>query len=272
MPFKTLGPQSARLVTTLYEENRPVFRIGDIQRILDTKEVTARDLARKLVDRAVASRLKPGLYILVPFELGKEREYMGNPLVVARELNDGADYYLSHGTAMEIHGMVTQPRLVFHVTTLNKRRPITIMGAEFRFLASRKEFFFGLTDHWVTKQEQVRISDPERTIIDGLRMPEYCGGLTELAKGIWMKKETLNGNKLVAYALRMEIGAVIRRLGYLMELFQIGTPKTREPLRERLTDTVVRLDPLLPAEGKFLHRWRLQLNVTPEELLAVAKT
>jgi predicted transcriptional regulator of viral defense system len=272
MPFKTLGPQSARLVTTLYEENRPVFRIGDIQRILDTKEVTARDLARKLVDRAVASRLKPGLYILVPFELGKEREYMGNPLVVARELNDGADYYLSHETAMEIHGMVTQPRLVFYVTTLNKRRPITIMGAKFRFLASRKEFFFGLTDHWVTKQEQVRISDPERTIIDGLRMPEYCGGLTELAKGIWIKKETLDSGKLVAYALRMEIGSVIRRLGYLMELFEIGTPRTREPLRKHLTETVVRLDPLLPPKGKFMHRWRLQLNVTPEELLSAVRT
>jgi len=271
MPFKTLGPQSARLVTTLYEENRPVFRVEDIQRILSMKEATARDLARKLVDRAVASRLKPGLYILVPFELGREREYMGNPLIVARELNDGADYYLSHGTAMEIHGMVTQPRLAFYVTTLNKRRPITIMASEFRFLASRKELFFGLTDHWVTKQERVRISDPERTIIDGLRMPEYCGGLTELAKGIWMRKEDLDGTMLVAYALRMDIGAVIRRLGYLMELLQIGSPKMRDPLRERLTETVVRLDPLLPAGGKFFHRWRLQLNVTPEELLAAVR-
>jgi len=272
MPFKTLGPQSARLVTTLYEESRPVFRIADVQRILDMKEANARDLARKLVDRAVASRLKPGLFILVPFELGKEREYMGNPLVVARELNDGADYYLSHGTAMAIHGMVTQPRLVYHVTTLTKRRPITIMGAEFRFLASRKEFFFGLMDHWATKQEQVRVSDPERTIIDGLRMPEYCGGLTELAKGIAMKREFLDSGKLVAYALQMDIGAVIRRLGYLLELFGIGSPKSREPLRERLTDTVVRLDPLLPAGGKFLNRWRLQLNISPEELLSAAQT
>lgn len=272
MPFKTLGPQSARLVTTLYEENRPVFRIADVQRILDMKEANARDLSRKLVDRAVATRLKPGLYILVPFELGKEREYMGNPLVVARELNDGADYYLSHGTAMEIHGMVMQPCLVFHITTLIKRRPITIMGAEFRFLASRKEFFFGLMDHWVTKQEQVQISDPERTIIDGLRMPEYCGGIVELAKGIWMKKEILNGDKLVDYALRMNIGSVIRRLGYLLELLEISSPKMRDPLRKRLTETVVRLDPLLPTEGKFLHRWRLQLNISPEELLSAAKT
>lgn len=272
MPFKTLGPQSARLVTALYEENRPVFRLGDVQRILAMKGDTARNFVRKLVDRAVASRLKPGLYILVPFELGRERAYMGNPLIVARELNNGASYYLSHGTAMEIHGMVTQPRLVFHVTILTNRRPITIMGAEFRFIASRQELFFGLMDHWVTKQKRVRISDPEWTIIDGLRMPEYCGGLTELAKGIWMKKEELDVGRFVNYALRMNIGAVIRRLGYLMELLQIGSPEMRGPLRERLTETVVRLDPLLPAVGKFLHRWRLQLNVTPEELLAVART
>ena len=36
-----------------------------------------------------------------------------------------------------------------------------------------------------------------------------------------------------------------------------------------LTATYQRLDPLLPAEGTFLSRWRLQLNVTPEELDAV---
>ena len=47
MPFKTLGPQSARLVTALYEENRPVFRVGDVQRILTMKEDTARSFVRK---------------------------------------------------------------------------------------------------------------------------------------------------------------------------------------------------------------------------------
>lgn len=51
-----------------------------------------------------------------------------------------------------------------------------------------------------------------------------------------------------------------------------GPLKTRETFRKRLTETVVRLDALLPAGGKFLHRWRLQLNVTPDELLAVVRT
>jgi predicted transcriptional regulator of viral defense system len=33
-----------------------------------------------------------------------------------------------------------------------------------------------------------------------------------------------------------------------------------------LTATYHLLDPVLPAEGKFLSRWRLRLNVSPEEI------
>jgi predicted transcriptional regulator of viral defense system len=271
-PFKTLGPQAAQLVTSLHENNKTVFRLEDVRRILGLEEPSTRSLVRKLVNRGVATRLKPGLFILVPFEMGKERVYMGNPLVVARELAGGRDYYLSHGTAMEIHGMVTQPQLIVHVTTPAKRRPIPIMGTEFRFITSDKDGFFGLMDHWVTKQEKVRISDPERTVLDGLRMPEYCGGLTELAKGIWIKKKDLNNGKLVDYALRMDVGAVIRRLGYLMELYDIGTHENHDRLRHRLTNTYANLDPLLPAEGKYLRKWRLCLNVSPDELLSTVRT
>jgi hypothetical protein len=36
--------------------------------------------------------------------------------------------------------------------------------------------------------------------------------------------------------------------------------------RETLTATYVPLDPMLPKEGLHLRRWRLQLNVTSQEL------
>jgi predicted transcriptional regulator of viral defense system len=68
------------------------------------------------------------------------------------------------------------------------------------------------------------------------------------------------------------VGAVLRRLGFLLEIYDLGTPKERESLRRKLTTTYVCLDPVLPAEGRYLRRWRLQLNVTSEELQAVGKT
>ena len=114
---KTLGPQAAKLVTLLHERGRAVFRLADVRNITGLPEASARSFVRKLVDRGVATRLKSGLFVLVPFELGREGQYLGSPLVVAREIMNGGAYYLSHATAMEIHGMLTQPQLVVMVTT-----------------------------------------------------------------------------------------------------------------------------------------------------------
>jgi predicted transcriptional regulator of viral defense system len=116
------------------------------------------------------------------------------------------------------------------------------------------------------------VSDMEKTIIDGLRQPEYCGGITETAKGIWMRRQDLDAGRLIEYAIKMDIGAVIRRLGYVLELYGIGSPEKLGNLRDHLTDTYVKLDPLLPPTGKFIRKWRLHLNVLPDELLSVVRT
>lgn len=269
---KTLGPKSAKLVTTLYEQARQIFRLRDVQKILCLNNVSSCNFVRKLVNRGVVTRLKPGLYILVPFELGTEGEYTGNPLLVAREIMDKENYYFSHSTAMEIHGMLTQPQLILHITTVKPHRIIKISGTEIRFIYSQKKNFFGIIDHWVTKQEKIRVSDLERTIIDGLRYPEYCGGLTEVAKGLWIRRDKINTKRLINYARRINVGAVIRRLGFLLELYKIGDSKDCKILRTDLTNTYVRLDPLLPSEGKFSSNWKLQLNVSSEELLSIIRT
>ena len=270
--LKTLGPQAAKLVTMLHERSRAVFRLQDVRNITGLSETSARSFVRKLVDRGVAARLKPGLFVLVPFELGRDRQYMSSPLVVAREIMSGADYYLSHATAMEIHGMVTQPQLVVTVTSPKPRRSLTALGVQFRFIRCQRRHLFGLTEHWATKQEKVRVSDPERTIIDGLKQPEYCGGVTEVAKGLWMRRQDLQVDKLIAYAQRIRVGAVVRRLGFLLETYEMVGAPDLDRLRSGLTETYVRLDPVLPAEGKRLRRWRLQLNVGPDELRAVVRT
>ena len=269
---KTLGPKAADLVTTLYERGQSIFRLKDVEKILHFDQNASINFVRKLVNRGIATRLKPGLFILVPFELGKERDYLGEPSIVAREIVAGKGYCLSHSTAMEIHQMVTQPQLVIFASVLKPRRPIQVLGTQFQFIHTPKKYFFGTMDHWVTKQEKIQVSDLEKTVIDGLKQPEYCGGLTEVAKGLWMQGQRLNHERLMEYAQKTEVGAVIRRLGFLLELYQIGQDKDLEALRKILTDTYIRLDPILPAEGNFMRRWRLQLNVSQEELLAVVRT
>ncbi len=272
LALKTLRAQGANFVTALHERNRTLFTLKDATEITGLPKASARSFVRKLVNRSVATRLKPGLFHLVPFELGREREYLGDPLLVAKALGSGKDYYLSHATAMEIHQMVTQPRLVVYLSTPRSIRPRTIGGTEFRFVRCQRKHLFGIVPHWVTKQETVQVSDLERTVIDGLSHPEYCGGLTEVAKGLWMQREKAEVVRLVEYALRLGVGAVIRRLGFLLELYEIGTADALEALRRHLTATYIALDPVLGPEGKYLRRWRLRLNVPPDELRAVVRT
>lgn len=269
---KTLGSQAGRLVTELHERGKTIFSYAHVEDITGLSSKSSRSLILRMVNRGVVTRLKAGLFILVPFEMGREREYLGNPFVVARELCGTPDYYISHVSAMEIHQMVTQPQLVVYTTTPKFFRPRFVLGTEFRFVRCKVEQFFGYADHWVTKTEKVQVSDLERTIVDGLKQPVYCGGFSEIAKGFWMRREDIDPGKLVDYALKINVGAVIRRLGFLLELFEMEPSRELERLRERLTMTYSVLDPIMPPEGKFSARWRLQLNVNPEEIEAVVRT
>src|SRR3972149_7058374 len=210
--LKTLGAQAAKLITALHEKRRTIFSVRDVKEIPGLAPKSARNFAATLVQRGIATRLKAGLFILVPFELGREREYLGNPYVVARELMRGKEYYVSHASAMDLHGMLTQPQFVVCVTTPRSMRGHTVLGTQFRFVRCKPSLFFGTTEHWADKHERVVVSDLERTVIDGLRQPEYCGGFTEVAKGFWMRRSEMDAKRLVEYALRMDVGAVVRRL------------------------------------------------------------
>lgn len=263
---KTLGPRAAQLITELNELRRTTFTVADVHSITGLSPAASRNLVHKAQQRGLVTRLKPGLYNLVPFELGRATEHVDNPYLIAREIAGAAPYFLSHGTAFELHRMVTQPNFTVYVSCMRRVRPQKVGGYDFRFIHITAEQEFGVIKHWIDKERFVIISDMERTIIDGLRHPAFVGGITEVAKGLWIKRDILKMERLVDYAQRLGVGAVVRRLGYLLEHYGLADASVLEPLHGLLTATYQRLDPLLPAEGAFLSRWRLQLNVTPEEL------
>jgi predicted transcriptional regulator of viral defense system len=264
--LKTLGPRAAQLFTDLNERRRSTFTLADVRSITGLPAASARSLVHKAQQRGLVTRLKPGLYNLVPFELGRATEYVDSPYIIARELVGTAPYFLSHGTAMELHRMVTQPAFTVYVSCMRRVRPQTVGGYDFRFIHITGAQEFGLAKHWVDKERFVMVSDMERTIVDGLMHPAFSGGITEVAKGMWMKRDALKAERLVDYAMRLDVGAVMRRLGFLLEHYGLANAAELVPLRAKLTATYQRLDPLLPAEGAYVSRWRLQLNVTPEEL------
>ena len=275
---KTLGHREADLIVELHEAGKPVFMLEDASRLTGLTGQSLQNLISRLTKKGIVSRLRSGLYTTVPFELGRAKDYMPNPYLVARaivrqQLGEDGGYYISHASAMDLHQMVTQPQFIVHVTTNRqvKFHP-TVMGTAYRFVTAQQKHFFGFKKLWIEKSQMVYISDLEKTVLDGLKMPEYCGGISEVAKGFWMKRDKINVSKLIDYAERMDIGAVYRRLGFLLETYEAATTAELDRLQHKLTKTYAPLDPTLPKDGTHLARWRLNLNVEPSELLAVVRT
>src|SRR5271157_2813219 len=271
-PGKTVGRRMASLLSGLYDRAQTTFTLADAVEITGLRPALASSLLHKAGKRGLVSRLKRGVFVLVPPELGSATEFSGNPYLVARRLAGDAPSFISHASAMEIHRMVTQPQFVVFTSSTKRIPNRTVGGTEFRFVLVKPNHFFGTAKHWVTKQESVDISDLERTVIDGLRQPEYCGGVTEVAKGLWMRHADMQPAKLVDYVLHLHVGAVTRRLGYLLELYRIAPEHELARLRQSLTSTYQPLDPILPREGPHVARWRLQVNISPEELEGVRAT
>jgi len=269
---KTLGSRSSTLWVELNERGHTTFSLRDVEQITGLRGSSARTLIHKAERRGLITRLRPGLYTLVPFELGRATEYVGDPYVIAREMCEGRSYFLSHATAMELHRMVTQPQFTIYVSSTLRTPPRSVHGHEYRFLTLKPADFFGLTQVWVTKQQSVTVSDKERTLLDALRQPQYAGGIPEVAKALWISRDGVKIPRLLDYAQHFSSGALRRRLGFLLELYQMASAAQLEPLRSKLTSTYDRLDPTLPKSGSFHSRWRLQLNVGIDELQAIPHT
>ncbi|MFP4473852.1 MAG: type IV toxin-antitoxin system AbiEi family antitoxin [Candidatus Omnitrophota bacterium] len=263
---KTLGPVSSKLITTLLKEGQVFFRLADVQRILNKTERASADLISELVKRRIAARLKPGLFLIIPLEA--DRNYRGNLLLTAAELAHPHPYYIAYYSAMAVHGMTTHPVKDIFIASTARRKNRQIGPAVFLFQYTQKKRLFGLTDHWATPDRTVKISDPERTIIDALARPELCGGISEITKGLWIRRKNIDLDSLCRYTKKLQIHAVTKRLGFLLEHLKIADQKTLTRLQRRAarSQAYVPLEPGGDNSGRHISRWKLRINIPIKEI------
>jgi len=269
---KTLGPASAELLLRLSADGKTIFSVADARAITDKTYKATAALLGKLVRKRWLVRLVPGKYLIVPLEAGLESIPMADRYVIAREVLDPLPCYISHYSAMELHQMTTQPVNTVTVTVPRQRTSRIIAGVEYRFVYANPRSFWGWGPIWVTDQEQVQVSDLEKTLLDCAARPSLCGGLGELGKGLWLRKNDLDESRLVAYVQRLDHKAAAKRISFLLETYSLGRPETIAALQSLVNPRYALLDPTLPDEGPYRARWRLRINLDPEELKATVWT
>ncbi len=266
-PTKTIGPVSARLLSGFQKKGKSIFTLEEAVELIKTRYYATANLLTKLVKRGVIARINTATYLIL--QTGSENAQLKNWPIIARELAGTERYFISHYSAMRIHGMTSHPLFDVYITLLKRKKDRKVSDIAYHFIYSKKDYFWGAMTHWATKQDQVRVSDLERTVLDGLDRPDLCGGLTETIRGIWAKQKEIDLKKLIHYARKFRTKAAVKRLGYILEMFNMASDWT-PALSECIAGAkdYVLLDPQGTKDGKHISRWRIQLNINTEELKA----
>ena len=259
-----LGPKEAELIATIGRAGRRVFSISDASELMGVSNIHVSRLVHRLVQKKKLQRIEKAKYLLIPPEAWKEGEYTEEGIIVASQLI--APYYLSYWTALSFYGWTEQPSRTIFVATPKIKKPVELQGMNIRFVKLNPNRFFGFEEHWVGNQKVV-VAEKEKTIIDCLDQPRYCGEIIEVAKGLWNGRKEIDYRKLFDYALRVKNGAVIKRLGYLLDVLEINKPKIRKELLNNKSPNLALLDPgHKGSTGEKNKEWNLTVNVDPRNL------
>lgn len=260
-----LGSNELRLLFTLEEEGKTVFEAGDARRILQTSDPSIKNVLYRLRKKDRIEEIERGKYLLIPAKAGYSGSWAEIPFLIVPSLVN--PYYVGFWSALNYWKMTEQaPRTVF-VATTKRKRDLEYGPTKFEFVTLSKGRFFGFVDQEIDGSK-FKVSSREKTILDCLMYPRYCGGLDEAVKGIWSGRKEIDFAKALKLAKRLGVNAVIRRLGYILEVLDIEKEIRKEIASAKFLDYRW-LDPLAPKRlerSRYSSRYGLMLNRTKEDL------
>jgi predicted transcriptional regulator of viral defense system len=204
--------------------------------------------------------VRRGLYYLPPLE-GGPGGVAEDPWILADVLFSPC--YIGGWTASEHWGLTEQLfRSTFVVTGASiRRREQIVLGAEFRLVRVPKARIESVAGIW-RGRERVKVSAPERTLVDGLVDPSWMGGVRQLAEMIAAYRESVGASaaRLAEELDRHGNGAAHKRAGYLAERLWPDALELHARAEAGRSTGVVRLDPSLSRRGRMNRRWGLWVN------------
>lgn len=164
-------------------------------------------------------------------------------------------------SAMAVHQLTDQFSKKFYILT-NADHPsskyiYTIEKKEFILIRTQNALFFGYEKQFI-HDISFNITDLERTLLDGLTKPQYCGGFFEVMHAFERARDRLNTDKIKDYAARFGKGTQ-KRLGWVFETLNIY-PEIVHDLKAIPSSSAYCLDLTQNNQGEWLPDWNLIRN------------
>jgi len=127
------------------------------------------------------------------------------------------------------------------------------------------EKFFGYAEY-SPRGYPVRITTLEKTLIDGLAAPEWCGGLTNVLTAWMSAKDAVNLKSVIKLTDRQDVGILRQRVGYVLERLGFSGPELDNWTTKAKRGGSSKLLASAPFESTFSERWMLSLNASTAPL------
>ena len=229
----------------------------EVGEVLSLKHTSVQYIIKSLIKQKMIRPLIRGVYAV------EDHILAGAPL----HKYEIAQYLAKEGSiccwsAMSTHELTDQILSTIFVLvphTYDKNRCLykyKIDGYDYVLIQTQVDHFWGM-EYKRFGESKIKITDLERTLLDGLIRPNYCGGFREVMNAFLIAKEKIDIKKLLSYSQRSTT-AVQKRLGYLMD--SLGIVITAEMLGLASTIYFDKLDPSGARRGKQNKKWMLLEN------------
>lgn len=236
-----------------------IFSIEDAYEVAQSmgiKQDSVSYILKSLVAKKAIHRLFRGHYVV------KDNILAGSPLhkfeIAAHLAKDGAICCWSAMAYYELTDQVLSTVYVYSPQVKGKPRSLyryKIEGYEFVLIQTKPENMWGI-ERVSVGEVKVRITDLERTLIDGLIHTPLCGGFREVLSAFGIAAARIDISKMLTYSQKVPVAAQ-KRLGWILEQLSVEIP---EPIRVPQSSHYDKLDPSGPRRGKYNRKWMVVEN------------
>ena len=264
-----ISDKETYLLSTLAREGKSIVTLEDISRVWGASYSNAKVISNRLRKKRWLLELIPGKYLISPLSAGVESEYTEHEFIIASELVKKKSYYIAYWSALNHYGFTEQTPFTVFVATPSRIKNITVHDVKYQFVTINQAKFFGMRNHFF-ENKKIIISDKNKTIVDALDHPEYCGGIVEVAKCLWNAKNEISYSKIFEYSQKIKNSTVIKRLGFLIDTLEIKVPQSiYNQMHDSINTGRSWLDPYSTKTKKSNLKWKLFVNVPTELILEI---
>ena len=230
------------------------FKMESIQDEIGVRFENINEVLENLTDKNLLKRIEKGKYA---------RENFNDQNVIANILVENSA--VAYWSALHLHGMTSRfPNTVF-VQTTQRKKGKTVFGVSYKFISVAERKFIGITTSGYGNYS-FSITDVDKTLVDCFDLPQHSGGFDGLVQAFAIAK--LNSQNLIKYCTAINNIAIIKRMGFLAELFQKkGTKGFITWAQKKINPKYNLIDAGGLETGEFIREWRLRLNVSRDDLL-----